>query len=128
MRRRAFDIILATGGLVVTAVLLVASGLLLWGYHFANSNVHDQLAQQQIFFPPASAFAQAKPETEITPAMVPYLQKYAGKQLTTGPQAQAYADHFIATHLAAMPLGGVYAKVSAASMADPSNTKLAAEV
>ena len=57
-----------------------------------------------------------------------YLEQYAGEPLTTGAQAEAYADHFIAVHLSEMPLGGVYAKVSAASRANPSNTTLAAEV
>jgi hypothetical protein len=60
--------------------------------------------------------------------MLPYLLKYAGEPLTTGAQAEAYADHFIAVHLSEMPLGGVYAKVSAASRANPTNTALAAEV
>ena len=55
MRRKTFDIILASGGLVLTIVLVVAGSLLMWGYHFANSNVHDQLAQQQITFPTAAA-------------------------------------------------------------------------
>ncbi len=48
--------------------------------------------------------------------------------MTTGAQAEAYADHFIAVHLSEMPYGGVYAKVSAASRANPTNTTLAAEV
>jgi hypothetical protein len=48
--------------------------------------------------------------------------------LTTGAQAEAYADHFIAVHLSEMPLGGVYSKVSAASRANPTNKALAAEV
>ena len=98
---------------MVVAVLVVAGALLMWGYSFANSNVHNQLAEQQIFFPPASAFANAKPGTEITPGMKPYLLQYASQQLTTGAQAEAYADHFIAVHLSEMPYGGVYAKVSA---------------
>ncbi|HZU72647.1 MAG TPA: hypothetical protein VE990_07735 [Acidimicrobiales bacterium] len=116
------------GGLVLMAVLAIAGGLLMRGASFANGQVHNQLAQQQITFPTAAALANAKPGTELTPAMVPYLSPYAGQQLTTGPQAEAYADHFIADHLAAMPFGGVYSKVSAASIAAPTNTKLAAEV
>ena len=128
MRRRTFDSIFSLGGVVVTAVLVVAGALLMWGYSFANSQVHNQLAQQQITFPSAAAFANAKAGTEITPGMLPYLQKYAGQPLTTGAQAEAYADHFIAVHLSEMPYNGVYSKVSAASLADPTNTKLAAEV
>ena len=128
MKRRTFDSILSLGGVVLTVVLVVAGALLMWGYTFANGQVHNQLAEQQITFPTAAAFAQAKPGTEITPGMLPYLQKYAGQPLTTGAQAEAYADHFIAVHLSEMPLGGVYSKVSAASLAAPTNTALAAEV
>jgi hypothetical protein len=90
--------------------------------------VHNQLVKQDIVFPTKAQFAQAKVGTEITPAMLPYLEKYAGQELTTGAQAEAYADHFIAVHLSEMPYGGVYAKVSAASRADPTNTALASEV
>ena len=128
MRRKIFDLITSAVGLVVVIGLIVAGGLLLWGHSFANSNVHNQLAQQEIVFPSKAQFAQAKAGTEITPQMLPYLEKYAGQQLLTGAQARAYADHFIASHLAAMPYGGVYSKVSAASRAHPNNQTLAAEV
>jgi hypothetical protein len=60
--------------------------------------------------------------------MKPYLLQYAGQPLTTGAQAEAYADHFIAVHLSEMPYGGVYSTVSTASRADPTNAKLTAEV
>lgn len=128
MKRRTFDSVLSLGGVVLTVVLVVAGALLMWGYTFANGQVRNQLAEQQITFPTKAAFAQAKPGTEITPGMIPYLEKYAGQQLTSGPQAEAYADHFIAVHLSEMPLGGVYSKVSAASLAAPKNTTLATEV
>jgi hypothetical protein len=100
----------------------------MWGYSFTTNSVHNQLAQQDIVFPTRAEFAQAKAGTEITPGMLPYLLKYAGQPLTTGAQAEAYADHFIAVHLSEMPLGGVYASVSAASRANPTNKALAAEV
>jgi hypothetical protein len=122
MRRKVFDVLASAGGALVVVVLLVAGGLLMWGYGFANSNVHEQLAQQQIVFP-------AKGSAELaSPKIGPYLDKYAGQQLTTGPQAEAYANHFIAVHLSEMPYGGVYSKISALSQATPSNAKLAAEV
>ena len=126
MSRKVFDVLASTGGIVVVVVLLVAGSLLTWGHSFVNSNVHDQLAQQQIYFPPQSAFAHAKAGTEITPSMIPSVSQYAGQQLLTGEQARVYANDFIAVHLSEMPYGGVYSKVSAASMADPTNTKLAA--
>ena len=128
MQRKVFDLLVSAGGVLVVIVLLVAGALLLWGYNFANSNVHDQLAQQQIVFPSKAALANAKPGGEITPGMIPYLEKYAGQQLLTGPQAEAYANHFIAVHLSEMPYGGVYSKLSAASRANPSDKALAAEV
>jgi hypothetical protein len=125
MRRRVFDVLTSAVGLVLVVVLLVAGGLLMWGYSYDHSNVHNQLAAQDIFFPSKAAFATAKAGTEITPAMIPYLEKYSGQQLLTGPQAEAYADHFIAEHLAEMPYGGVYSKISTAARAEPTNTKLA---
>ncbi len=128
MQRKVFDYLASALGAVMVVVLLVAGGLLMWGYSFTNSSVHNQLAQQDIVFPSAAAFAAAKPGTEITPGMKPYLLKYAGQPLTTGAQAEAYADHFIAVHLSEMPYGGVYATVSAASRANPTNKALAAEV
>src|ERR1700722_9564883 len=128
MKRKTFDMLLSAGGLVVVAVLVVAGSLLTWGTHYINSNVHNQLAAQQIYFPPAAAFAHAKSGTEITPSMIPSVSEYAGQQLTTGAQAEAYADHFIAVHLSEMPYGGVYAKASAAALANPKNTVIASEV
>jgi hypothetical protein len=124
MSRKVFDKLTSTGGLVVVVVLLVAGGLLTWGHSFVNSNVHDQLARQQITFPPAAAFAHPKPGTEITSAMIPSVSQYAGQQLLTGAQAEAYADHFIAIHLSELPDGGLYSKLSAASLAAPNNLKL----
>jgi hypothetical protein len=126
MRRKVFDILASGVGLVLVVVLLVAGGLLTWGASFSNTNVHNQLAQQQIFFPPKSVWAHAKAGTEITPAMIPYLEKYSGQELLTGQQAQAYANHFIAIHLSELPYGGVYSKLSTAARANPTNTKLAA--
>ena len=110
---------------MVVVVLVIAGGLLLWGHSFVNSNVHSQLAQQQVYFPPQAAFAHPKAGTEITPSMIPSVSQYAGQQLLTGPQAKTYADIFIAVHLSEMPYGGVYSKVSAAALASPKNTQLA---
>ena len=124
MSRKVFDKIASVGGAVLVVVLVVAGGLLTWGHSFVQSNVHDQLAQQQIYFPPAAAFKAAKPGTEITPSMIPSVSQYAGQQLLTGQQAKVYANDFIKVHLSEMPYGGVYSKASAAAMKDPSNTKI----
>ncbi len=111
--------ILSGGGAVLVVVLLAAGGLGMWGYNFANSNVRNQLAEQQITFPTSSAFAHAKVGTEIEPVMIPYLEKYAGQPLVSGQQAEAYADHFIAYHLQEIGGGLSYAQLSAQAMALP---------
>ena len=126
MTRKVFDILTSAGGAVVVVVLLVAGGLLTWCHTFVNSNVRTQLSQQQIFFPPKAAFANAKAGTEITPSMIPSVSQFAGQQLLTGEQAKVYANDFIAAHLSEMPFHGIYAKISAAALADPKNANLAA--
>jgi hypothetical protein len=115
MSRKVFDKLTSAGGVVAVVVLLVAGGLLTWGHSFVSSNVHNQLAQQQIYFPSKAAFAHPKAGTEITQSMIPSVSQYAGQELLTGKQAEAYADNFIAVHLSEMPHGGVYSKISAAA-------------
>jgi len=124
MSRKTFDKLAGAGGIVAVVVLVIAGALLTWGHSFVNSNVHSQLAQQQIYFPPKAAFAHPKAGTEITPSMIPSVSQYAGQQLLTGGQAKAYADNFIAVHLSEMPYHGLYSKISAAALANPKNTQL----
>jgi hypothetical protein len=83
MNRRVFDLMMSLGGLLLVVVLIVAGSLLTWGASFANNEVHSQLSQQQIYFPPAAAFKNAKAGTEITPSMIPTVSQYAGQQLLT---------------------------------------------
>ena len=125
MSRKVFDLITSAGGVAVVIVLVIAGGLLTWGHSFVNSNVHNQLAQQQIFFPPKAAFAHAKAGTEITPSMIPSVSQYAGQQMVTGQQAESYADNFIAVHITNMTGGKTYSQLSAAAIAQPNNAKLA---
>jgi hypothetical protein len=125
MRRSSSRII---AGFVAGAILLAAGGLLTWGSAYVHNTVRGQLAAQQIFFPPQAAFAHPKAGTEITPSMIPLVSQYAGQQMLTGQQAEAYADHFIAVHIAQMGGGKTYSQLSAQSLAQPGNTKLAATV
>jgi hypothetical protein len=128
MRRTTFDKLLGWFGTALGVLLLVAGGLLLWGSAYVHNTVQGQLAAQQITFPSAAAFAHPKAGTEITPSMVPSVSQYAGQQLLTGQQAEAYADHFIAVHIQNMTGGKTYAQLSTQSLAQPNNTALAAEV
>jgi hypothetical protein len=56
------------------------------------------------------------------------MRQYAGQQLTTGAQAETYADHFIAVHLREIGGGKTYAQLSAQAQVNPTDTKLAAAV
>ena len=118
MRRKVFDKLASVGGIVVVVVLAVAGALLLVGYNFANDYVHTQLAEQQITFPSAAAFAHPDGQ-EITKSMIPSVSQYAGQQLLTGQQAEVYANDFIAVHLNNIGGGKTYSELSAAAMALP---------
>ena len=123
MRRNSRLTVIA--GFALAAVLLAAGGLLLWGSAYVHNTVQGQLAAQQIFFPPKAAFAHAQAGTEITPSMIPSVSQYAGQQLLTGQQAEAYANNFIAVHITNMTGGKTYAQLSSAALANPKDTKLA---
>jgi len=123
--RRNSRFVLSTAGFAVAVILLAVGGLTLWGSAYVHNTVQGQLASQQIYFPPKAAFAHAKAGTEITPSMIPSVSQYAGEQLLTGQQAEAYADHFIAVHISNMSGGKTYSQLSAESLAQPDNTKLA---
>jgi hypothetical protein len=128
MRRTTFDKLLGWAGISLGVILLAVGGLLLWGSAYVHNTVQGQLAAQQITFPPAAAFAHPKAGTEITPSMIPSVSQYAGQQLLTGQQAEAYADNFIAVHIANMAGGKTYSQLSAEALAQPNNTQLAGTV
>lgn len=124
MRRKTFDALATIAGFVLAAVLLVAGGLLLWGHNFVNDQVHSQLAAQKIYFPPTGS-----PALKALPAAdAQAMSQYAGQQLVTGQQAEVWADHFIAVHLKGIAGGKTYSELSAASLANPKNAALAAQV
>ena len=124
MRRRTFDALMVFAGLALTAILLVAGGLLTWGHVFTNNEVKTQLVAQKIVFPPAGS-----PEiTALPKADAAAMTVYAGQTMTTGAQAQTYADHFIRVHLIEIGGGLTYSQLSGKLLATPTNTKLAAQV
>ena len=124
MRRKTFDALATMAGLVLAVVLAIGGGLLVWGHSVISTDVHNQLAAQKIVFPAAGS-----PEIKALPAAdAAAMTAYAGQTMTTGAQAQAYADHFIAVHLGEIGGGKTYSQLSAAAMAQPKNTALAAQV
>jgi hypothetical protein len=119
--RRMIDVVLTAGGLLMTAVLVVAGGLLIWAHTFVDNQIHKQLVAEQIYFPPANSPAVAGPEFAA-------MRQYGGQQLITGAQAEVYADHFIAVHLKEIGGGKTYAQLSTQAQAEPTNTVLAGRV
>jgi hypothetical protein len=126
--RRNTRSIFSIAATAFAVILLGAGGLLMWGSAYVHNTVQGQLASQQIYFPAKAAFAHPVAGTEITPSMIPSVSQYAGEQMLTGQQAEAYADHFIAVHVAEIGGGKTYSQLSTESIAQPNNTKLAGAV
>jgi hypothetical protein len=114
MTRRTLDLIFATGGLILAALILVLGLVLQSQANYAHNTVHDQLAQQKITFTPASAL---KPNENAQ-----CLKDYAGQEMTTGKMAQCYADHYIAVHLSEVNNGKTYSQTSNELRALPDQT------
>ncbi|CAB4338648.1 unannotated protein [freshwater metagenome] len=108
MKRRTFDGIVTLVGFGLSIFLFIAAGLLNWGFSFANSAVANQLSSQSIMLPADTGNKTADVTT------VTFFKENGNKLMSTGKQAQMYADHYIGFHLSAMP---TYAKASAASRA-----------
>jgi hypothetical protein len=105
-------------------VLLAASGGLAYAHSFVHSQVHNQLVAQKITFPATGS----KSLTSLPADDQKQVSKYAGQQLVNGAQAETFADHYIAVHLKEVGGGKTYAELSSASLANPTNTQLAAQV
>jgi hypothetical protein len=116
-----FDTLVSVAGLLLVGVLLVAGGLLAWTSSYINNEVSTQLSAQRIVFPAANSAAVAAPEFQA-------MRQYGGQQLTTGAQAEVYADHFIANHLIKIGGGKTYAQLSTEALAQPNNAQLAGVV
>ena len=130
MRRKTFDLVLTAGGGMLVIVLIAAGALGLWGYNYANTNVHNQLAYQEVTFP---TMAQINVVGSVNWKERSFISQYAGQEVLTGPQANAYAEK-IRLDVWSLPYHGVFSKVSAAAIAastaakaDPTNTALAAQ-
>jgi len=91
---------------VALVVLAFGAGAGFVATSFITTQIHDQLAPQQIYFPATAA--QGLPKA-LTP--------YAGQQVLTGEQAHAYAEQFIGLHLQEIGQGHPYSYWSAQARA-----------
>ena len=95
-------------GVLLAVFLLVAGGLLTWAYTFVNNQVTTQLTEQQIVFSAAN-----DPSIKaLPPDDAAAMKQYAGQLMTTGAQAETYANHFIAVHLKEIGGGKTYSQLS----------------
>jgi len=104
MKRRTLDILFSVGGVGLAALLLVLGVVMTSNANFAKSYVKDQLSQQNINFKPAAALTPEEAESAC-------LVKYAGQPLTTGKQAECYANDFIGLHVKSVANGQTYAEL-----------------
>ncbi|GAA1394318.1 hypothetical protein [Catellatospora coxensis] len=102
MKRRTLDLMFSLGGVAVAILLTIAGVVLSANADFARTYVADQLTQQNITFKTLDTLT---PEEREQPGLV----EYAGQQLTTGKQAEVYANEFIGLHLKNTAGGRTYA-------------------
>lgn len=124
MNRSTLDKLISSTGLIIAIVLLAAAGGLFYAHSFVHGQVRDQLAAQKITFPEVGSDEITALGADDREAVA----RYAGQQLLTGAQAEVYANHYIAAHLERIGGGKTYAEISAASLANPSDQKLAGQV
>jgi hypothetical protein len=104
--RSAFDKLISWAGLALAIVLLAAAGLLAWANTFIGDQVHSQLSMQGITMPAGDAL------TGLPKADANILRQYSGSKLDTGPEAKAFADHYILVHMNEASQGRTYEEVS----------------
>jgi hypothetical protein len=119
--RAVLDKLISWTGLALAVVLLIAGGLLTWANMFIGDQVKDQLTMQDITMPEGEALASL-PEADATA-----LEKYAGSALDSGPEAKAYADHYILAHMNAASDGRTYQQVSGEFLALDDEAKASEE-
>jgi len=102
MKRRTLDILFSIGGLVLAGLLLVAGIVLTSNANFAKNYVTGQLSEQNITFKTADTLTD---EEKASGCIV----QYAGQKLTTGKQAECYANNFIGLHVKSVAGGKTYA-------------------
>ncbi|HEV2759336.1 MAG TPA: hypothetical protein VGV86_07170 [Acidimicrobiales bacterium] len=101
-RRRRFR--RSTGGLGIAGALVVLGTAMMSNANYSDDYVTRQLVQQRITFKPVDALTDAERKSACVVAN-------AGKLMTTGKQAECYANEFIGTHIKAIGGGRTYAQL-----------------
>ena len=119
--RSMLDKLISWTGLALVVVLLGAGGLLTWASTFIGDQVDDQLTMQDITMPEGEALGG------LAKADASALEQYAGSVLDSGPEAKAYADHYILAHMNAASDGRTYQQVSGEFLALDDEAKASEE-
>jgi hypothetical protein len=110
VKRRTLDILFSIGGVGLAALLLIIGLVMSSNADFSKRYVTDQLKEQKITFKAADALTE---EEKAAPCLV----EFAGQALTTGKQAECYANEFIGLHVKTSGKGLTYAEIGDAQTA-----------
>ncbi len=101
---------------IMVVVLAAAGGFAFYIGNFTTTQIHDELAAQQISFPAAD---QIKAGGALDPKEFPQeIRDQAGNQVLDGNQARIYANDFLGKHLEGVAGGKTYSQVSSERIAD----------
>ena len=106
MKRRTLDMIFSAGGVAVAILLVLLGFVFKTNADFADSYVHEQLAEQKISFT-AAEFLSDEEKTSSC------LIENAGTALDSGKKAECYANDYIGMHLKGIGGGETYATIGA---------------
>jgi hypothetical protein len=104
VKRRTLDVLFSAGGLALAGLLLMLGMVMTSNANFAKDYVTNQLSDQKISFKTADTLTDEEKQSAC-------LVKYAGQPLTTGKQAECYANDFIGLHTKAASKGLTYAEL-----------------
>jgi hypothetical protein len=108
MKRSTLDVVFSVGGLLLAGLLLILGLVLQNQAHFAKSYVKNQLSEQKITFTPVKGLAPQEKQANC-------LVANASQPLTTGKQAECYANKYIGLHVTEVNGGKTYSESSADS-------------
>jgi len=104
MKRRTLDLLFSIGGVGLAALLLIIGVVMSGNADFSERYVTDQLKEQRITFKAADTLTDEERKADC-------LVAYAGQELTTGKQAECYANEFIGLHVRTSGGGRTYAEL-----------------
>jgi hypothetical protein len=118
MNRKVWDRMVSGAAALVAVALIVVGSLAIIGGNFGRQSVRDRLAPENVKFAPYDAMS---PEEQAS------VGRFAGQQVDTGPEAEAFAT-YIAGHLVGVNDGKTYAETSAEARAEGLAPDAAAEL